>query len=78
MTDQQFQDKQTQALCLLPPEFHAPLSYRAWETGHAYGHEEVLIHLTEMADALVPAVRAYTDRLKREIAHANIESDRRF
>jgi hypothetical protein len=78
MSDQEFQDKQTQALCLLPPEFHAPLSYRAWETGHAYGHDEVLIHLKELADALLPAVRAYTARLKDEIAYANLESDRRF
>lgn len=78
MTDQQFQDEQTRILCLLPVEFHGPLSYRAWETGHAYGHDEVLIHLKELADALLPAVRAYTERLKRQIEHANIESDRRW
>lgn len=78
MTDQDFQDKQTQALCLLPPEFHATLSYMAYERGHSAGREEVLGILQGLAGDLLPAVRAYTERLKRDIAHANIESDRRF
>jgi len=73
MTDQEFADKQTKALCLLPPEFHGPLSQLAWDRGHSSGHDEVLTHLSDLADTLVDPVRALVARIKRESS-----PDRRF
>lgn len=74
MTDQQFQDEQTRALALLPPEFHSAVAYHAWEQGHAYGYDEVLIHARNLADALLQPCRNYADRLGRQ----SLEQNRQF
>lgn len=63
MTNEEYAAKERELLSQLPQEFHSAVSYHAYETGHAYGHEEVLIHLQGLVDMLVPCVNSYTQRL---------------
>lgn len=64
MTNEEYAARERELLSQLPPEFHSAVSYHAYETGHAYGHEEVLIHLQGLVDMLVPCVNSYTQRIK--------------
>lgn len=50
----------------IPDEFQSALSYRAYETGHAYGYSECLIHLEDLASGLSQAIQEYTARITRE------------
>lgn len=64
MTSEEFNAREAELLQALPQEFHSAVSYHAYERGHAYGHEEVLIHLGELVDMLAPCINKYTQRLQ--------------
>ena len=64
MTSDEFNAREAELLQALPNEFHSAVSYHAYESGHAYGHEEVLIHLQGMVDMLAPCINKYTQRLQ--------------
>ena len=68
MTSEQYNQQEAEILKPLPPEFHAMLSYSAYERGHSAGYDECLLHLREMASALVEPVKQYENRLRREYA----------
>jgi hypothetical protein len=64
VTSDEFNAREAELLQALPNEFHSAVSYHAYESGHAYGHEEVLIHLQGMVDMLAPCINKYTQRLQ--------------
>lgn len=66
MTDKEFPDRQNEILSVLPQEFHGAVSHYAWEQGHAYGYEEVLIHLEELVDMLNVPIQNYRNRIDAE------------
>jgi len=66
MTSDEFNTQQTEILKPLPPEFHAMLSYSAYERGHSAGYDECLLHLREMADALAEPVRKFESRVRSQ------------
>lgn len=63
MTSEEFNAKEQELLQQVPVEFHSALSYYAYDKGHAYGYEEVLIHLGELVDMLVPCFKEYDNRV---------------
>ena len=63
MTNEEFKRREEDLLRKLPPEFHAAVSYRAYELGHAYGHSEVLSHVGSLVDMLEEPIANYTKRL---------------
>ena len=66
MTYDQYLDVQTKLLENVPPEFHLALSSMAYESGHAYGYREVLLHLQELIDELRAPLKEYAERIQRE------------
>ena len=66
MTLDEFNARQNEILAELPAELQAPVSWMAYERGHAYGYQEVLIHLQDMVDNLSAPVRAYGARMERQ------------
>lgn len=52
MTEQEFAAKQDEILSSIPEAFRGWLSHKAWEDGHAFGYEEVLLLLTDLVDGL--------------------------
>ena len=67
MTEQEFAERQTELLSHLPTEFRAAVAYKAWQDGHAYGYEEVLIHVEELTDMLLGPIQQYTTRTMRDL-----------
>jgi len=63
MTDKEFEQKQGEILKEIPIDFHGALSGLAWDLGHAYGYEEVIIHLQDLVSGLKDSIHAYGDRL---------------
>ena len=63
MTDKEFKQREEELLRKLPPEFHAAVSWRAYDQGHAYGHSEVLSHVGSLVDMLEEPIAEYTKRL---------------
>lgn len=63
MTNEEFNRREEDLLRKLPPEFHAAVSYHAYDQGHAYGHSEVLIHVGSLVDMLEKPIAEYTKRL---------------
>jgi len=49
----------------IPVEFQGALSHLAWEQGHAYGYNEVYIHLSDLVDALAEPIHKYGMNIKR-------------
>lgn len=73
MTLDEFNACQNKILARLPLELQAPISWLAYERGHAYGYQEVLIHLQDMVDNLEVPIRTYGQRMEslgREYAGA--------
>jgi len=66
MTLDEYNARQNEILARLPEELHAPISWLAYERGHAYGYQEVLIHLEEMVDGLEVPVQSYGARMERQ------------
>ena len=63
MTENEFETKQTELLKNIPEEFHAAIKNVAWQEGHSYGYEEVLIHLGNLVDALQEPIKNYTNKI---------------
>ena len=63
MDEKEFEQRQDEILKDIPQEFHSAVSWNAYERGHAYGHEEVLIHVQNLVDMLKEPIAKYTDRL---------------
>jgi len=66
MTNEEFRQKEEELLKDIPPEFRSAISYHAWEQGHSAGYGEVLIYVSDLADALAPAIRAFVSRIRNE------------
>ena len=59
MSQEEFERQQSEYLKGIPVAFHSFVRQQAWEAGHAYGYEEVLLHISELTFALIPAIEAY-------------------
>jgi hypothetical protein len=66
MTDEEFNNRQTTLLVDIPKEFHGALSYHAWESGHAYGYEEVLSHLQDLVEMIRKPINDFKGRILTE------------
>ena len=64
MTLDEFDARQNEILARLPLELQAPISWLAYERGHAYGYQEVLIHLQDMVDDLEVPILTYGRRME--------------
>lgn len=65
MTPDEYETRHGELLERVPAEFRSFLSSYAWQEGHAYGFEEVLSYLAELADGLAPAIENYAARIRR-------------
>lgn len=63
MTAEEFSAKQSELLNRVPFEVRGALSYMAWERGHAYGYNEVLIVLSNLVSDLEEPLRNLEKRL---------------
>lgn len=63
MDNQEFEQRQEEILKDIPEEFHSAVRWHAYDYGHAYGHEEVLIHVQNLVDMLKEPIVKYTERL---------------
>lgn len=50
----------------VPEEFRATLAYMAYERGHSAGDEEILMLLRELVSNLLPAIKAFEEKLARK------------
>lgn len=78
MTQQEFQDEQTRAVCLLPAELQNVVAHAGWMMTEANAashptYTAVVANTRKLADALVEPCRQYAARIRRES-----EPDRRF
>lgn len=64
--DTMFARHQAYMLKDIPKEFHGPLSYKAYEDGHAYGNSEILSHLEDLVGMLAKPLAEYTARIIKE------------
>lgn len=63
MDNQEFEQRQDEILKDIPQEFHSAVRWHAYDRGHAYGHNEVLIHVQDLVDMLKEPIAEYTARL---------------
>ncbi len=66
MTGEEFNVARAEMLAKLPKEFRAAVSWDAYDRGHAYGYEEVLIHVRSTVDWLLPCIQKYDTRKASE------------
>lgn len=66
MTDQEFCKQQAKILEPIPQEFKSAISYHAYEQGHAYGNEEIIIHLSDLVDTLLQPIQEFEKRIRTE------------
>jgi len=59
MTQNEFEAKQQKLLEKVPQAFRSWLAGYAWEEGHAFGYDEVLIHLDELVSGFLRALNQY-------------------
>ena len=59
MTSDEFATEQTRLLKDIPKEFHAAMSYLAWEQGHSAGYEEVIGCLSDLVDNLAKPIQEF-------------------
>lgn len=64
MTAEEYYNNEEELLFEVPEEFCGPLAWMAYDRGHAYGYEEVLSHLQNYVDNLLPAIKAFRDRIQ--------------
>jgi len=69
MTDKEYAQKQTDLFkeCGIPEEFQGAISYQAYEDGHAYGYDEVWIHLQDFVYAIKDPIQKYTKRIQESM-----------
>jgi hypothetical protein len=65
MNEKQFRDKQKVLLSGIPEEFRGMVAYNAWDRGHSYGYDEVLIHVSNYVEDLKKPIAAFEARIKR-------------
>lgn len=65
MNGENFEQRQDEILKDIPEEFHSAVKWHAYDRGHAYGHEEVLIHVQNLVDMLKDPIIKYTERLTK-------------
>lgn len=63
-SEDKFQREMAEILAPLPEEFRSFVSWRAWEYGHSAGYNEVVNYAITLAGELLPAVQAYTKKIK--------------
>jgi arylsulfatase A-like enzyme len=68
MTNEEFLQRETALLDRLPAELRQAVSYMAYERGHAYGHEEVLGHVSDLVENLSGPIDALIARVRQEAA----------
>lgn len=66
MTEAEFTSESASLLSEVPEEFHGAARQIAWEHGHAYGYEEMILHLGELVSALSPCIEKYKLRWERK------------
>ena len=64
MTSKEFIDKQTELLETIPREFHAMVSYYAYEHGHSAGYDEILSIMGGLIADLAGPITAYADTIR--------------
>ena len=64
MVEEEFCEEEFDLLFDIPEEFHAALSYYAYEQSHAYGREEVVSTLGGLVDSLRKPIEEYRKNLK--------------
>lgn len=67
MTAEDFNKKEKEILNEIPEEFQGAISYQAYEDGHAYGYEEVLIHVRNLVDTIKEPIEKYTKRITAKV-----------
>ena len=50
----------------IPMELRGPLSYLAYEAGHAYGYNEVWIKLQDFVDSIAKPIQDFERRIRTE------------
>ena len=65
MTGEEFNVAEAEVLAKLPEEFRAAVSWDAYDRGHAYGYEEVLIYVKDIVDWLLPCIQKYDEGKSR-------------
>lgn len=50
----------------VPPEFASVISSSAYDRGHPYGEAEVELVMENLVNEFLPAIKAYTERIKNE------------
>lgn len=63
MTPKDFMELEDIELMKLPVEFRSMVAYECYIRGHAYGYEEVLNHVRNTVDWLLPCIEKYTKNL---------------
>jgi hypothetical protein len=59
-----FETRQSEILEQLPEEFRATVSWEAYDAGHAYGYEEILIRLENIVGWLAPCCKNFAKRFE--------------
>lgn len=62
--EEKYQREMAAILEQLPEELRSFVSWQAWDTGHSAGYNEVVLIASNLTEGLLPAVKAYTERLK--------------
>ncbi len=52
MTKEQYEENAEKLLLNVPTKYHSGVKALAWEWGHAYGYNEVYIHLQEIVETI--------------------------
>jgi hypothetical protein len=65
MTTEEFNSKESALLNRLPQVFRSPVSYYAYEKGHAYGMKEVLLHV----ESLVNMLEEPCNKIRKSLLH---------
>lgn len=65
MDNQEFEQREEEILKDIPEEFHSAVRWHAYGQGHAFGREEVLIHVHDLVDMLKEPIVKYTERLNK-------------
>lgn len=51
----------------IPKEFRGPMSLLAYQLGHAYGYNEMWIHLNDIIDAFEEPIKNFENRVKKDL-----------
>lgn len=74
MTDYEYAEKQTALFVNIPFEFQSSIAYLAYEEGHAYGNQEIYIHLVNLISAFEEPIKKFEKRVRKE-ARREVEKE---